>query len=46
MSKKHILVVILIILSVVIYSCSKRYYTDYQGKVTKGYNKPPKELKK
>lgn len=27
-------------------SCAPKYYTDHPGKVTKGYNKPPKKLKK
>jgi len=37
---------ILIIVSVLMYSCAPKYYSEYPGKVTKGYKKPPKELKK
>jgi uncharacterized protein YpmB len=44
MRKKHILILILIVLSVVIYSsCAEKYYN---GMSTKGYNKAPKEWKK
>jgi len=46
MRKKHILVMILIIFSTTIYSCAEKFYSEYPGKVTKGYNKPPKDLKR
>jgi len=46
MKKKNILVVILIVLSVLICSCAPKYYSDHPGKITKGYKKAPKELKK
>lgn len=26
-------------------SCSHRYYSNYNGKVTKGFRKPPREIK-
>jgi|WetSurSiteA1Bulk_404760.scaffolds.fasta_scaffold14635_1 hypothetical protein len=46
MSKKQILFGILIFLTIVLYSCAKKYYTEYPGKITKGYTKPPKDLKR
>ncbi len=46
MRKKLKITVMLIILSIVVCSCYHRYYSEYPGKVTKGYHKPPKEIKK
>ncbi len=46
MNKSYILYLILIILILISVSCAPKYYSNYQGKVTKGYNKPPRELKK
>jgi len=46
MKKKNILVIILIVILVFIFSCAPKYYSDHRGKVTKGYKKAPKELKK
>jgi uncharacterized protein YpmB len=44
MRKKQILILILIILSVVIYSsCAEKYY---HGMATKGYHKAPRGLKR
>ena len=46
MKRRHILILLIVILTVMPYSCTRMYYTDYPGKVTKGYKKPPKEWKK
>jgi len=42
------LVIILIIALVTIAagSCSHRYYSNYNGKVTKGFSKPPRDISK
>jgi len=48
MRKKSLLIFIITFCTLIIVptSCSSKYYTNHQGKVTKGYNKPPKKLKK
>lgn len=46
MNRKNTIVVVLIaILLLVACSCSHRYYSGYNGKVTKGFRKPPREIK-
>ena len=46
MKKNCIFVLILIVSLLIPYSCTPKYYSNYRGKVTKGYNKPPKEIKR
>jgi hypothetical protein len=43
--KPAFIILLLIIVSIVFGSCSRRYYSNHPGKVTKGYNKPPKKWK-
>jgi len=45
LKKTCLFVMILVALLVIPYSCAPRYYSDYQGQVTKGYKKPPKRWK-
>jgi len=47
MRKKYLLILIITLCALIVApSCSNKYYTHHQGKVTKGYNKPPKKWKK
>jgi hypothetical protein len=46
--KKSFLIIMTLVLLLIIPTagCAPRFYSDYQGQVTKGYKKPPKKWKK